>query len=100
MFGSIVESIGTNANIIIPKIITNRKGNTFLVICPIEISAIPQAAKRAIPTGGVAIPVARAMTVTTPKWTILIPNVSAIGAKIGTTNRMIEAVSINVPSTK
>lgn len=100
MLGKNVHSPGKAIKRNRHRTMTNRNGQTFLEICPIVTLEIPQVANREMPTGGVAIPIASAITPTQAKWTIFAPIARMIGVMMGTVSKMIEEVSINVPRIK
>ena len=62
--------------------------------------ATPQPTKRALPTGGVQIPIQRLKHITIPKWTGWSPSLMATGRKIGVKIKMAGVKSIKVPMTR
>ena len=64
------------------------------------IPAISHDMKRQAPTGGVTNPIARAITVTTPKRRGSIPRIWITGNNTGTNRIMLAPRSINIPVTK
>ena len=65
--GRKVDSDGTNASTSRHATSVSKNGKTILDICPIVTPDMLQVANSVIPTGGVAMPMANATTVITPK---------------------------------
>src|SRR5699024_7875384 len=74
-----------------------KKGNTALAACPKLIFPILIKTNKTTPKGGVNIAISLVITITTPRWMVSIPTVSAKGTKIGVTAAIVASSSINIP---
>ena len=90
IFGKYVARIKTN-NII-------ESGNiNFLETSIIDLSAIELATNKVIPYGGVIIPIDKFNIMIKPKCRGSTPNAIATGISTGTSIRIAEILSINIP---
>lgn len=89
---------GIKVIIIKHKSITAMNGIIPFNITSIGESAIREATKRLIPSGGVIKPIAKLVTMIKPKWIGSTPSDAATGIKIGAKIRIAGVVSIKQPT--